>query len=65
MPVIVLPGDDEGPDATPWQVVAPAGAFQLEQAIALHRGTHAGTAVLTKLSDQGPGYDIHEYVSVE
>ena len=65
MPVIVLPGDDEGPDASPWQVVTPAGAFQLEQAIAIHRGSQAGTAVLTKLADQGPGFDIHEYVSVE
>jgi len=65
MPVIVLPGDDEGPDATPWQVVTPAGAFQLEQAISIHRGSQAGTAVLTKLADQGPGFDIHEYVSVE
>jgi len=65
VPVIVLPGDDEGPDASPWQVVTPAGAFQLEQAISLHRGSGTGTAVLTKLADQGPGYDIHEYVSVE
>lgn len=66
VPVIVLPGDDsDAPDPAPAQVVAPAGLFRLEQAIILHRGAHVGTAVLTKIVDQGPGYDIHEFVAVE
>ena len=65
VPVIVLPGDDEAPDPTPWQVVAPAGAFPVERAISLHRGAQVATAVLTKFADQGPGYDIFEYVAVE
>ncbi len=64
-PVIVLPGDDDDPDGSPAQVVTPAGMFQVEHAIALHRGATVGTAVLTKLVDHGPGYEIHEYVPVE
>jgi hypothetical protein len=63
VPVIVLPEDAEAP-GTPPQVVVPAGHFQLEQAVSLHRGAHIGIAVLTKLVDQGPGYEIHEFVPV-
>jgi hypothetical protein len=63
-PVIVLPADDED-DASPPQIVTPAGQFQVEQAIALHRGATVGTAVLTKLVDLGPGYEIYEFVPVE
>jgi hypothetical protein len=63
--VIVLPGDDDDPEPSPWQLVAPAGAFPVEQAITLHRAGKVVTAVLTKLADQGPGYEIYEYVVVE
>ncbi|MEO8485619.1 MAG: hypothetical protein ABI585_04705 [Betaproteobacteria bacterium] len=63
VPVIVLPEDDDAA-ADPPQVVVPAGQFQHEQAIALHRGPRVGVAVLTKLVDQGPGYEIHEFVPV-
>lgn len=63
--VIVLPGDEDDPEPTPWQLVAPAGAFPVEQAITLHRAGKVVTAVLTKLADQGPGYEIYEYVVVE
>lgn len=63
--VIVLPGDEASPEASQPQLVAPAGAFQLEQAIALRHGAQSGTAVLTKVVDQGPGYEIYEYVPVE
>lgn len=63
--VIVLPGDEDDPEPTPWQLVAPAGAFPVEQAISLHRAGKVVTAVLTKLADQGPGYEIYEYVVVE
>ena len=45
--------------------MAPAGAFPVERAISLHRGAQVATAVLTKFADQGPGYDIFEYVAVE
>jgi hypothetical protein len=64
VPVIVLPEDTEAPGMPP-QVVVPAGQFQLEQAVSLHRGPRVGIAVLTKLVDQGPGYEIHEFVPVE
>ena len=63
--VIVLPGDEDDPEPTPWQLVAPAGAFPVEQAISLHRAGKVVTAVLTKLADQGPGYELYEYVVVE
>jgi hypothetical protein len=33
--------------------------------VSLHRGPRVGIAVLTKLVDQGPGYEIHEFVPVE
>ena len=65
VPAIVLPADEADPDAGPAQLVTPAGLFQVEQAVSLHRGTAAGTAVLTKLVEQGPGYEIHEFVAVE
>jgi hypothetical protein len=44
--------------------LVPAGVFQLEQAISLHRDKSVGTAVLTKLVDQGPGFELFEYVAV-
>ncbi|MGE5088435.1 MAG: hypothetical protein ACM3QY_04855 [Candidatus Levyibacteriota bacterium] len=65
LPVIVLPEDDD-PDsegASP-QLAAPAGAFALEQAVSLRRGTGTGFAVLTKLVEQGPGFDLYEFVAV-
>jgi len=65
VPVIVLPADEADPDGSPAQVVGPAGVFQIEHAIALKRGSGSGTAVLTKLVDTGPGYEIHEFVPVE
>jgi cyclic-di-GMP-binding protein len=61
-PVVLLP--DEGQDGSPPMALAPAGAFQVEQAIALRRGPAIGTVVLTKLVDQGPGYDLFEFVAV-
>ena len=65
LPVIVLPEDDD-PDAegTSPQLAAPAGAFALEQAVSLRRGTGTGFAVLTKLVEQGPGFDLYEFVPV-
>jgi hypothetical protein len=65
LPVIVLPEDDD-PDAesaSP-QLAAPAGAFVLEQAVSLRRGNATGFAVLTKLVEQGPGFDLYEFVPV-
>lgn len=64
-PVVVLPEDAAGgADASPPQIIVPAGAFQLEQAIALKRGTSTGFAVLTKLVEQGPGFELYEFIAV-
>ncbi len=65
LPVLVLPEDDD-PDAhgAPPQLAAPAGAFTLEQAVSLRRGNATGFAVLTKLVEQGPGFDLYEFVPV-
>jgi hypothetical protein len=65
LPVLVLPEDDTA-DATspPPQLAAPAGAFSLEQAVSLRRGSATGFAVLTKLVEQGPGFDLYEFVPV-
>jgi cyclic-di-GMP-binding protein len=61
-PVVLLP--DEGQDGSPPMALAPAGAFQVEQAIALRRGPALSTVVLTKLVDQGPGFELFEYIAV-
>lgn len=63
--VVVLPEDaGNGGHGAPPQVIVPAGAFSLEQAITLRRGETAGFAVLTKLVEQGPGFEIYEFVAV-
>jgi hypothetical protein len=63
--VVVLPEDAaSGSEASPPQIIVPAGAFALEQAITLRRGTTTGFAVLTKIVEQGPGFEIYEFVAV-
>ena len=63
-PAVVLPEDHGTPaDASPAQVIVPAGAFGLEQAITLKRGQETGFAVLTKLVEQGPGFELYEFVT--
>lgn len=65
LPVLVLPEEDEfESDGASPQLAAPAGAFALEQAVSLRRGTRTGFAVLTKLVEQGPGFDLYEFVPV-
>ena len=64
-PVVVLPDDSDGPaDASPSQIIVPAGVFGLEQAVTLRRGQSTGFAVLTKLVEQGPGFELYEFVAV-
>jgi hypothetical protein len=63
LPVLVLP-EDPDPEAPAPQLAAPAGAFALEQAVSLRRGAGTGFAVLTKLVEQGPGFDLYEFVTV-
>jgi len=65
LPVLVLPEEaDADTGAPPPQLAAPAGAFALEQAVSLRRGSATGFAVLTKLVEQGPGFDLYEFVAV-
>lgn len=65
LPVLVLPEEaDADAGAPPPQLAAPAGAFALEQAVSLRRGSATGFAVLTKLVEQGPGFDLYEFVAV-
>jgi hypothetical protein len=60
--VVLLP--DEGEDGSPPMALVPAGAFQLEQAVTLRKGSATGNVVLTKLVDQGPGFDLFEFIAV-
>jgi len=62
VPAIVLP--DDGQEGSPAMVIVPAGSFELEQALSLRLGQRADTAVLTKLVEQGPGFELYEYVAV-
>ena len=68
-PVVVVPEDSGatggGTEPSPPQLIAPVGTFQLEQAVTLKRAGSETFAVLTKLVEQGPGYEIFEYVPVE
>lgn len=64
-PAVVLPEETgTGHEPSPPQIIVPAGAFALEQAIMLRRGHGTGFAVLTKLVEQGPGFELYEFVSV-
>jgi len=64
-PVVVLPEDrNTMPEPSPPQILVPAGAFALEQAVTLTRGNGSGFAVLTKLVEQGPGFELYEFVAV-
>ena len=53
-----------GPEASPPQVLVPAGAFQVEQGISLKRGSDTGFAVLLKLVEQGPGFELYDFAAV-
>ncbi|MBS0319560.1 MAG: hypothetical protein JSR18_03395 [Proteobacteria bacterium] len=64
-PVVVIPEDTEStPEASPAQLIVPPGTFALEQAVNLRRGSGSGYAVLTKLVEQGPGFELFEFVDV-
>ncbi|MEP6655805.1 MAG: hypothetical protein ABJC33_01135 [Betaproteobacteria bacterium] len=65
LPVIVLPQDAKAHvvDADPLQVLVPVDRFRVEQAIRLDRG-EKGFAVLTKLVEQGPGFELYDFVPV-
>jgi hypothetical protein len=66
-PVLVLPEDPAMPgheSASP-QLIVPAGAFGVEQALAIERDTGTGLVVLTKLVEHGPGFELYDYAAVD
>ncbi|MCC6869873.1 MAG: hypothetical protein IT522_13725 [Burkholderiales bacterium] len=64
-PAVILPDEDaQGGEPAPSQIIVPAGRFGLEQAVTLRRGSATGFAVLTKLVEQGPGFELYEFVPV-
>jgi hypothetical protein len=67
-PVVVIPADENAAaiaEFAPAQIVVPSGTYQLEHALTLKRSDQTTFAVLTKFVDQGPGFEIYEYVPVE
>ena len=66
-PVVVLPEDKgaaAGAEPLAPQLLLPSGHFEVEQAVALRRGNATGFAVLTKLVEQGPGFELYDYAPV-
>ena len=67
-PVVILPGDDveaaPADNAAPDQICAPTGTFGVEQAVRMWRVRGIEVAVLVKSVDQGPDFEIFDYVSV-
>ena len=65
VPVVVLPTSAKGDaDGSLPQVVTATGAFGVDQGMALTRGKETGFVVLTKLVEQGPGFEIYDFASV-
>jgi hypothetical protein len=64
-PVVIfpVPQRNEADGSLP-QVVTAAGMFGVDQGMALTRGKETGFAVLTKLVEQGPGFEIYDYAPV-
>ena len=69
VPVVIVPEDSGatggGTEPSPAQMIAPTGKFQLEQAVTLKRPGSETFAVLTKRVEDGPGFEIFEFVPVE
>jgi hypothetical protein len=68
VPVVLVPADPQaGPapngESGP-QLIVPSGKFQLDEAVTIKAQGRESFAVLTKLVDQGPGYEIYECVAV-
>jgi hypothetical protein len=66
VPVVVLPppAAGSGPDDALPQLIVPVGAFGVDQGVALTRAGETGFAVLTKLVEQGPGFEIYDFAAV-
>ena len=66
VPVVVLPLDTTKAGAAESlpQIIVAAGPFGVDQGVALTRAGETGFAVLTKLVEQGPGFEIYDYAAV-
>ncbi len=66
VPVVVLPpaADSSGSDDMLPQLIVAVGAFGVDQGVALTRAGETGFAVLTKLVEQGPGFEIYDFAAV-
>ena len=66
-PVVILPAEagrsaDEG---TLTQLIVAADTFAVDQAVSLTRGQETGVAVLTKLVEQGAGFEIYDFAAIK
>lgn len=59
---VILPENTQ--DSTPAMLIVPSRSFAAEQAITLRRASQSVTAVLTKFVEQGPAYELYEFVVV-
>ena len=66
VPVVVLPEQPpkSGAEESLPQLIVASGVFGLDQGVALTRGRDTGFAVLTKLIEQGPGFEIYDFAPV-
>lgn len=66
-PVLVLPEDPAVPghEGSPPQLIAPAGLFGVEHGVAIEGDGKKGLAVLTKLVERGPGFELFDYAVVD
>jgi hypothetical protein len=65
VPVVVLPPvAGSGSDDNLPQLIVTVGTFGVDQGVALTRAGETGFAVLTKLVEQGPGFEIYDFAAV-
>ena len=66
VPVVVLPPAtaNAGPDDALPQIIVATGSFGIDQGVALTRAGETGFAVLTKLVEQGPGFEVYDFAPV-
>ena len=63
LPALLLPQAAKDKDASP-QVIVPLGLFRVEQAITVEHESKRLFVVLTTLVEQGPGFEIYEFIQV-
>ena len=64
-PVVVFPEEKStDPSRAPPQILVPAGAFALEQAITLKRGQRDRLRRADQAVEQGPGFELYEFIAV-